>query len=80
MPVEVTFAAINLEVEIVEANIVAPKVPSAASDSAEIGDRQAADAQIDVVGAGAKSRCVQEEVIWWMNIVPVVEALTRPRR
>ena len=56
VPVEVTRTSIYIEGEIVEANIVAPKVPGATFDSAEIGDRQAADAQIDVVGAAAKSR------------------------
>ena len=63
MPVEITLAAINLEVEIVEAGIIQEEGPGAASDSSEIGDRQAADAQIDVIDAGANSRCVQEEVI-----------------
>ena len=63
MPVEVTRTSINIEGEIVEASIVAPKFAVATSDSAEIGDRQFAGAQGDVVGAAAKSRGVEEEVI-----------------
>ncbi len=78
VPVELTGSVINSEVDIIEAGIIQEEGARAASDSSEISDLQEARTQVDVIGARAKSRRVQEEIIRRVNIVPVVEPLAGP--